>query len=199
MSINAGDVLKATARLEWAGSVAIQNTFFAESLAATTVSDEDAMDDLAEWLEDIYTPIIPQILNTVAFVDIQFHEMKANRPVGSVPWPTLTTGSSGGDAMASGVAAVVTAYTTINRVRGRKFFGLFSDGEIAVGKFVGAILVNLASAAAVWITSFAGGTSGQTWVPGVWRRNSATFIDFSDVVVRAVPGYQRRRKQNVGI
>jgi hypothetical protein len=59
-------------------------------------------------------------------------------------------------------------------------------------------MVALAAAMAVWIAPFNGGTSGQPWVPGIWSRVAGLFRTFRDVVVRNVPGYQRRRKQGVG-
>lgn len=200
MTISAGDVVKATARLEWGGSVAVQNVFYAESLAAVSVSDEDAMDDLAEWLETIYDSIAPYMMTTVAFVDILFYDMTGDRPIGQLSWPTLTTGSGVGHPTASLVSMVVTAYTSINRTRGRKFFGVFDNTLMANGLWVAALLTDMALAAGAWITSFTGGTSGQTWLPGVWRVTKIPhFTDFTEFVVRAIPGAQRRRKENVGI
>jgi len=199
MTIDAGDVVKCTARMEVSGGIAVQNTFFAKSLAAAPIDDQDAMDDLAAWLDAMYDHIDGNMTPLLSFVDIQFHEMVANRPIGTEPWPTMTVGGSGADPTASGVALGLTAHTLVNRVRGRKSIGVLSDTDMIALKFAGGVLTVALLFGAAWITPFAGSVSGETWTPGVWRRKTSTFVSFKDVVVRTIPWYQRRRAENVGI
>jgi uncharacterized membrane protein YhdT len=197
--IETNAVIKCTARLEMLGSIAVQNTFFAWPVIASPMDGDDGMADLAEWLEDIYTPLLPLMVSTCSFVDILFHDVHNNTPIGTLPWPTLTAGTSGNDPSATGVAAIITAYTGVVGRRGRKSFGVFDDGTIQAALFTGGVLAILATTAAAWITPFVGGTSGENWVPGVYSRKTGTFSSFTEAVARAIPGYQRRRKQNVGI
>lgn len=198
MTVNQGNVIKATARMELLGSIAIQNVFHAELTAGAPVSDVDAIADMGAWLNSFYTVFNGGIVNDLAYIDIVVRNRSLNVELGTTAWPTLTVGGSGSNIMAAGVSMVITAYTLVNKVRGRKFIGAMHDLNIVDSLFTSAAVANMVTAAATWITPFTGAVSGASWTPGVVDKTN-TFRGFREVVVRAVPGYQRRRKQNVGI
>jgi hypothetical protein len=185
--------------MQWAASVDIQNTFTVRLYSAGSLTDADAKADLAEWLDDIYTEINTILPTSLDYVDIDFFNITQDAPMGVDFWPTLTTGNGGSaEVVATGVSYVITAFTNVVRAHGRKFFGPPVAGAIASGVFNSTAMAALAAAMAVWISPFNGGTSGEPWVPGIWSRTLSLFRVFRDVVVRNVPGYQRRRKQGVG-
>lgn len=199
MTVNVNDVIRVTARLEWNGAVDVQNTFTARCSAAGGVTDSNAKADLAEWVDDIYTALNSIMPTSLDYIDIDFFNITQDVPMGVDFWPTLTVGGGGTDEVAAtGVAYVITAFTNVVRVHGRKFFGPVISGGIVDGVFSSGVMTALASAMAIWIAPFNGGTSGEPWVPGVWSRALSLFRAFRDVVVRNIPGYQRRRKQGVG-
>lgn len=198
MAVAVGDVIKVTARMKWALAVDVQNVFYAQLSSGSGVSDDDCKDDLTAWVESMYTVIVGIMPSTLEFIDLDYFNVTQASPMGVDFWPALTAGTGGNETEATGVAAVITAFTTLVRTRGRKFFGPIVEAAIDVGLLNSTTMVALASVMALWITPFTGGTSGETWTPGVWRRIALAFQAFRDVVVRNIPGYQRRRKQGVG-
>jgi hypothetical protein len=198
MTVAVGSVVKITARLRWAGKVDVQNVYHAQLASGSALDDGDARDDLAAWLETIYTPLLGEFPTSLVFEDIDFYNVSQDYPMGVEPWPTLTAGTGALDIQATGVAAVITAFTFYVRSRGRKFFGPLPETSVLDGVLTSATMINLASAAAAWIFPFVGGTSGQTWNPGIITRVTSLFREFRDAVVRNIPGYQRRRKEGVG-
>lgn len=199
MAVNNQDVIKVTARMRWADAVDVQNVFTAVLASGTYVTDDEAKDDLAEWVDDMYAIVDDVLPTNLVFDDLDFFNLTQDEPLGTLSWPTMTTGQAGtNEIAASGVAAVLTAFTSIVRVHGRKYFGPIAETFIDGGYLNSTVIAGMASVIALWITPFTGGTSGETWAPGVWRRLTSGFAAFRDGVVRNVPGYQRRRKAGVG-
>jgi hypothetical protein len=185
--------------MEWAGAVDVQNVFTASMSSGVGMPNEDAMDDLAAWVDDLYDVVDDIMPTQLVFVDIDFYNLTNDTPMGTLAWPTMTTGQAASNEIAaSGVAAVITAFTSIVRVHGRKFFGPIVETLIDEGYLGTTVMTGMATVITKWITPFVGGTSGETWTPGVWRRATSGFAAFRDAVVRNIPGYQRRRKANVG-
>lgn len=199
MPVSNLDVIKVTARMRWAEAVDVQNVFTAVLGSGTSISNDDAKDDLAEWVDDMYVIAGAIMPTSLVFVDLDFYNLTEDEPLGTLSWPTMTTGTGASNEIAaSGVAAVLTAFSSIVRVHGRKYFGPICEAFVDAGFLNSAVMTGMASVIALWITPFTGGTSGETWAPGVWRRAISGFAAFRDGVVRNVPGYQRRRKSGVG-
>jgi hypothetical protein len=199
MTVILGDTVKVTARLKWANAVDIQNVFTARMTTGFDIPDDDAKADMMAWLELMYTEVIGAMPTNLVFEDADFFNLTQGVPMGIDFWPVLTTGTGGTtEIAATGVAAVITAFTGLSRVRGRKFFGPLTEAAIDAGVLNNATMTTMAAIIALWITPFVGDTSGVTWTPGVWQRLTDTFAAFRDAVVRNIPGYQRRRKAGVG-
>lgn len=199
MSVIVNNVIRVTARMKWNATVDIQNVFTARLSSGTSIDDDDAKADLAEWVDDLYTEIVGMFPSDLTFEDLDFYNLTSEAPMGTLSWPTLTAGTGGTtEIAATGVAIVITAFTSIVRVHGRKFFGPVLEAMVDAGYFNSTALAYVASCIAVWITPFTGSTTGETWTPGIWRRVAESFAQFRDAVVRNIPGYQRRRKANVG-
>lgn len=115
--------------------------------------------------------------------------------------PSLTPDGSG-HVLPGGVATLVTAYTALNRVFGRKFLYGVTTTHLQEGLLNAAGLALLAAVADQFLTSYTGGTMGPLdfLVPGVWSTKTAAFEPFNGVaVVKNVLSYQRRRKSGVGV
>jgi hypothetical protein len=199
MAIEAGDTIRCTARMTWNNVVSIQNTFWCYKTVSTNDDNEDNMADLATWIDGIYDNIVGAMPTNLTFDDIDFFNVTADQPLGSLPWPTQTTGNGGStEIAATGVAAVITAFTAITKVRGRKFLGPLTEAAIDAGYLNTSTMLTLADIILDWMTPFVGTTTGNAWLPGVWRRLQEAFAPFTRAVVRNIPGYQRRRKAGVG-
>lgn len=198
MPVAVGDVIRITARMKWNAVIDVQNTFHAQLGSGAGMSNGTAKADLAEWVDDIYTEIVGALPSTLSFEDIDFYNITDDEPMGTESWPTLTYGTGSSEVSATGVAYVITAFTNVVRIHGRKFFGPAIEAAVEGGVFDATTMAYLASVILVWILPFSGGTSSDTWTPGVYSRLTTLFHEFRDAVVRNIPGYQRRRKQNVG-
>jgi hypothetical protein len=192
------EVLKVTARMSLLGGISLQNVFWAQKTTGASTPDADVLADMAAWLETIYDGFVTSLHTSVLFEDIAVHAMIANQAVGITAWPTLNAGTAAVDPLPTGVALVWTAYTAINRVRGRKFLGGLTEGAVTSSLWIASVITTGVSAALSWITPFTGATSTESYEPGVLRTGGG-FETFREVTVRAIPGYQRRRKQDVGI
>lgn len=197
MSVVPNDLIEVVARLNWAGLVAFQNRFHVKFTGATPITDVNAADDLADWMNDLYTSINAYIWDNIAYGDIAWRDITQGTPLALEPWPVLTVGGSASDPVAFGVSLVLTTYTAFKRIRGRKFFPIFGEGSMTGGFYLGGVLTAAAAALVIWMTPFTGVASGLGWTPGVIDQSNV-FHDFILGRVRNVPGYQRRRKPGVG-
>jgi hypothetical protein len=198
MTVTVGSTVKCTAKMQIGGAIDLQNVFYAKLASGSAVDDDDARADLAEWIDDMFTPLAPYMAAVVTFDEIDFFNVSQDYPMGPEVWPTLTVGTSAGTLGVSGVAVVLTAYTEYVRTNGRKFFGGMAEGAFTGNVVAGAILTAAATTAALWLAPFVGATSGQTWTPGIWSTVASAFRAFRAIVIRDIPGYQRRRKPGVG-
>jgi hypothetical protein len=186
-----------TAHLSYLGTIDIENVFYLRVLTPGTDSDADVLSGAAAWLDEAYTFIQNRISNQVSFVDVRGFNITANAPIAPVAWPVLLAGSSAASAMATGVAACITFYTLVSRVRGRKFIGGLTENEfdnaLLVTSFVAA-LTNFAITILAGPDVLAGGTTLEWGI----RRKNGTFLVVPRFVISAIPAYQRRRRLGAG-
>lgn len=197
MAVNGDDVLKVTAKMTWKLDTEVQNVYYVTLGTGSTVLDDEALDDMAAWMEAIYSILDNSITDDLSFDTIEVYNVTQDHAIGEVGWPTLTVGLSTGESLPPGVAAVATAYTGQKRTRGRKFFGPLTENNQDGGEWSGGTVADLTLATLEWITAFTGGTSGEGWLPGVIDK-IGVFLPFVSAVVRGIVGYQRRRKPGVG-
>jgi hypothetical protein len=198
MSVAYNDILQVTARWTLFDTGDNQNVFACQSENVLSVPDDEVLEDMAEWMEDLYTPLLSNMCITLATDTVVVKNVTQSTDVGYSAWPSITGGSSSNDALPSGVAALVIAGTGVIKHYGRKFFPGFTVVSQVLGEWTSGTLTALASAGTVWITPFTS-TNGHDWRPGIIRRDTGAFLPFTDTVARAVCAYQRRRRQGTGI
>jgi hypothetical protein len=98
------------------------------------------------------------------------------------------------------VAALITVYTAISRVQGKKYMPALSEVAASGGVWVAGVISALADCAGEWLTPFLGPSDPTTlYVPGVYSSKTSSFQDFVlETLIKDIPSYQRRRKEGVG-
>jgi hypothetical protein len=202
MSIAVGDVLRVVAIMAWLDGNLNMNVFNAVIGGTGGPFDEaDIVDDAVAWMNAIYGNMTGSTSDELDgseiavyvydSVDDDFDE------VGTDPWTYNPTSAS--EQLPRGVAGLINANTIDPDVQGKKYLGGLVEPSVTDGLWIAAQLANLALWADDWVTAFTGGTSGASWIPGVWSPTRTNFYPFSGAyTIPAIPAYQRRRKRGVG-
>lgn len=200
--IDNGDVIRATARMSIHGAT-LMNVFDFE--AQTDGDGENAGAGITAvqfYLQELYKVLVPSMSNQVQFLDINAYNRSQQSDLGVFNWQQSGwPGFDAGDPLPSGVAALITLPTLAGRTRGRKFFPGFTEASTSGGRFTAGTLTGLGLAAAILLTTV-GPVSGQVGLNYVVvSEGVGSFLHRYPISanVNAIPAYQRRRKEGVGI
>lgn len=195
------DIFRVAARLKY-GNDDFVNVFHFKALDACT--EAETVDGLLEAVEAFYTPIIGVLHVGMAFIDIKVDQViwQVGKEVivdnlGIWAWPTHTLGTASGDALPSGAAALITAFTQGVKTYGRKFLGRLTEGLCDSDGNVSAAMTSLGNASQAYIDDFTD-SNAFDWQPVVHSLRSSAWLPFVSALVKAVISYQRRRKPGVG-
>lgn len=202
MSFTSLDICKADLRWQ-VGSIGFACNVFQAQLAQSVphaIADLTVLTAVGAWITDILSYMQPHIV-----VDCVIDVCQVYKKVGLLwnlvgPAPVVFAPASIGDPLPSGVAALVTAYTPISKVIGKKYLVGLSEIAQTAGLWVGPVLAAMLQSGLAWINTFdCDPPSEGRFYPGVWSLKQAGFIGFAAALsTRDVPAYQRRRKAGVG-
>jgi len=194
------DIARCTVTYALPDNVEAQSRFTAAWNGTTTLSDEDAVSDWEDYLDDIYSVVSADIADTISITGFELSrstvvggkEVLEFIGVGTISnQPTNTN-----DMMVHGACMLFSARLTgAGRGAAKKFWPGFTQAATVNGIFQNAVIANMAPALATWIANFGTGTD---WLPGTWSIGKG-FRGMIMPVARATPGYQTRRKPGVGI
>lgn len=204
MTVGDGDIVQGVVGLTMVNGDEAKNvfTFLIDKISIGNWTDSEIGTFVLDAIELIFTEQLSTISSGTSFDTVDVYK----RVLGD--WDYLTTKvmdlapSGAGDALPAGVAMLMTAYTDLNKVFGRKFVYGVTEANIEAGTLTSAALGFLADAAAQYLVSYSGGTMGvlDFLIPGVWSSKAVGFIPFNGIaVVKDVLSYQRRRKKGVGV
>lgn len=177
-------------------------TWIIDKVSVGDYSDAAIGDIVSLAIESVFAEVVADLTEDMSFDTIDVYKRVLT------DWDYLVTNvpnitpTQVGEVMPPGVAALMTGYTSLNRVFGRKFFYGYTEADIDSGVLGATALGDLADAALEYITAFNGGSMGPAdfLVPGVWSTKVAAFVPFGVVaVVKDTMSYQRRRKTGVGV
>lgn len=203
MTVASGDILRVVAGLLWDDGEINQNVFNAVVTGGGSPwADQDILDDAEAWADNMYANIVGNLSEDISGNTITVYKYDAIDDdwdeVGTNAWGFSPTSVS--EYLPRGVAALLLLGTTDPDVQGKKYIPALVEGIVADGLIGATMLTNMLAFGADWLTAFVGGTSGATWTPGVWSVKNTVFkAAVSSVLASAIPAYQRRRKNNVGI
>lgn len=203
MSVADGTILRIVAQFLLPESVIAQNIFYAVfNDTGGSNNDQDVVDDVTDWVDDMYTNILAFISDTMTLQLVRVYV----RDIPGNDWDELATGTPTAvfadvdTIVPHGVAALVHAFTSDPDVRGSKYIPGSADVEQTASSLSGGFLTALLAYCADWVTAFVGAATGGDFDPGVWSPTQVDFFPMVDhFIVNGSVGYQRRRKPGVGI
>ena len=196
MSVAANDVVRATARLNLTDGQIAENVY--HFLVTAANSDANVMSSVTDKLEAMYSEITGSMASSVTFLDIQFYNLTQNITMGVSGWPTLTTGSSGSSQAPPGVALLISVTTFAAKVLARKYLAGLISGRWTGSAWDSTVLGAVVEFVLAWTSLGTVSPGSGNFIPGV-RDQSGAFQLFREAIIRAEAGYQRRRRQGVGI
>jgi len=203
MTISVGDILRVVAVLQWTDGEIAQNIFNAVITGAGGPFDDgDIVDDALDWMATIFANGVATMSDEIDGSQVQVYVYDPIDDdfdeVGTIGW--TFNPSNAADQLPRGVAALGTCRTTNPDVQGKKFWAGLCEGGTTDGVFSGGQLTTILAMTEDWVTPFTGSTSGASWVPGIWSPKLTTLFHWdASYSVSAIPAYQRRRKQGVGV
>lgn len=198
MTVSSSQLVRATAKMVWAGTAAIQNVFGFAYNGGVSITHAEARLDLATFLEEFYTLILTHLVDSMTFEEVEFFNVSSNGPMSSEPWPSLVTGADSSSENAPGVAGLIVLRTDLSHTVGRKYIGVMGEGSNDGGAPTSGTVTDLAAAGALLLEDFVGAETGEEWRPVILQPAGGSVTPRS-VVVRANWAYQRRRTPGRGI
>lgn len=197
MTIQIGDVLEASARMEFQGVDDQVNVYQFVLGTPGPISDEDGVEDILDLIEAIYTLWKVAMSTLTLFRDIRIRNVTQDEVLGTFPWPTLTAGEAAADCIPPGNCGLINFHTPIPRVTPRKYMGSLVTTQMEADGSLGAAIVTRLSDIATLLLDVWVGTSGD-WLYGYFSPKTSTFVFPQSATVSDITAYQRRRKQGRG-
>jgi hypothetical protein len=193
-----GDVIRVVAQLLSDAEITIQNVFYLKIGSAGPIDDADLIDDMGEYLEDVYDGLVGYLHTTTTFDLYKMTNVTDDSDKGAHSWPVLTAGSNGSERYAPGVCGLIRARTGTPGREGRKFFGPLTEGILSNGLIASTPLAALAAAGVSAYAQFTS-SNGYVYQPIVYDRVLDVGRTPTETVATANPAYQRRRRRGRGV
>lgn len=203
MTIAVGDILRVVAVLSWLDGDLLQNVFNVKvDGGGGPFDDADVVDDMTDWLDDMYANYVARMSDEINGSECRVYKWDT----GDLDWdevgidafafnPTVPD-----DQLPRGAALLINAKTINPDVSGKKYIGALTEAAVTDGLFTAGEIIAAAAFAVDWFTDFTGAASSADFDPGVWSPTREAFFTMGDVaIIPAIPAYQRRRKNGVGV
>jgi hypothetical protein len=208
MAITTGDIIKVVAELLRDSVFQVVNTFWVEILDDDSNATSSILDDIAEFIEEVYLPMEDDLSNNVSFLDLAMYNFTKDETYPAEDWPTLTVGGGVTSGSPPGAAAFAWFPSGQPHVMSRKWFGPFTLTAQADHVWDSALTANVATGVANMIGGYEGstGTVMRMVIPHLVEMVDGEPVDvdppeFYPMTIATVtnnPGYQRRRRSGAG-
>lgn len=196
MTVVADDIIRVTAKMEVVAN-ANQNVWHAK-ITGGPATDAEVVTAFANGMNEIYNSLVGYMQTSSVFVSIAIWNVTQDRPLGDVPWPTLTTGGSASANSAYQLAPLVKFNTLVARSQGRKYIPVRTvDAYEGGGIITAGELANLAAFASDALAFVDFGVWGYKF--GNWNKNLMRFAPWDSAVIDDRVKTQRRRYLGSGI
>lgn len=204
MIVVPGDVIRVICKQADVNGSLIENVFFWRHDGSGAIADTAFLSSIENKCSAIYNQVSAEIPTTCNPYEIECDlvEFVSGRlttigPVGTIAWTTWAGGTSSTDGLPQGCACVINFPTASAGVQGRKYVGPLTEGGQGSGNFGAPTLAAMANFANEFLTALT--ITTETFTPVLMSNKFATAVEIVGAVVRAVVGYQRRRKAGRGI
>lgn len=196
MTVVQNDVLRVTAELSF-GADDLQNTFHYQYTSVADATDAEALDDIANIMDDLYSIIVADMSSSVDFDQVRVQNVTQDVLLGAAAWPSLVSGTEASAALPLQVAALITYTTAVPKTRGGTYFGGMTEIANGLGgTIVAATVVRLAELAVEALLEQT--IKDRTYQFILRNRLLGTIIPFTTSIIHSVFRTQRRRRQGVG-
>jgi len=194
--VNAGDVLRVTPELKLSRGQVHENVFYFRNDGLGTATEGQAEADISQFLDDFYGNFQGRLSSATEFVQIHYFNVTQNAPMSVDTWPSMVNGGDGGQTLPAGASAILGLPTGVLRVRGRKYFGGFTESDNIGDQISSGLAGDILAASVDLIGSFLG-ASLTAWLPGVLDQSGA-FWAFTEAALSLLWASQRRRRFGTG-
>jgi len=197
MTVDPGDIIRVTAKMDYIGVDDIQNVYHTEHDGGTSVDESDFMLALAAHLDTAYGYVADILEDNVLFTEIDAYNLTQDAPMLPIDWPTLVNGDIVGDTLPLQAAALVSFATRTKKSVGRKYIsGVAETMQEAGGQLTTAALALLQDFGDELLVGFTVSTVGFQW--GNYRASDGRFAQWETATPRLIMATQRRRRRSVG-
>jgi len=176
------------------------NVFYAQDTNVTPDPDQDVLDRMETWIQNVYGSLRPLMDTGFVFASGRVLEVDnlgvLVRIIGGIN-PDIS-GLVTAQTLTLPAAGSATARTATPRVQGRKRFGGLVEGSLLDGLYDNALLTALGTALIQWLIGPGFGIVAS-WLSGVISSKLENFAPFDDNgLVTNIPGTQVTRKPGRG-
>jgi hypothetical protein len=206
MTVLVGDILQVTAQFEHSYSSAIQNVFHFLVEGYGSSDDEDVLDGLQDYLDPLYAYLSGVGQAAQTFVKADVHTMtfvtdhwELLQTIGSITSLALWGPEGATDVLPVQTALVTNLVTNVPRHQGRKFWGVFGEGQSDADGTPAAAVVTAGANMGLYLstaTALIGG--GLTAYCVVLDSNQELYRAFASTVTKNAWYVQRRRRRYYG-
>lgn len=197
MTVVQNDVIRATAETT-RGTNAIQNVLHFRSTNPASVSDAQALTDMAAALDSVFSNLIGHITTALSYDQVRAQNVTQDVLLGTAAWPALIGGTKAEHQLPLQSAAIVTFPTAKPKTRGSLYFGGFTELDNEATGIVSATLqTQLVAIAVQLLAEIVLGPNSWRYV--VFNTALKTFVLPTGSVIPQVWRTQRRRRPGVGI
>jgi hypothetical protein len=202
MTVVDGDVFRVAARMS-VGEDDVVNVFHLAVVTGGPQTDANAVTDILDRIEDIYSLIHGLMPDTQVFQDIKIDQVeyvsgepRIVRNLGVYGWPTLTTGLSVAEELPAQISALCTFRTIQPKTLAKKYWGRMVETHWDGDEWDSTVMTGLGNVIAEMIVTWIGTYLNLDCF--VQSKAATDFINLLSGAARAYAATQRRRKPGVG-
>jgi len=195
--IENNDVLRIGVSLLFNAQSEIVNVYHCQVTAGGGVTYAAAVADIQEYVDDLYTLLEARMSTLMEGNSISLSNRTQDTVFGNISFGSWAGGTAGGEPTPLGVACLSWARTIYPRVQMRKYFGVFTEGDLTSSVWTTAA-VTAANAALTYHVGTQTMTGGLQLVGIAYNHALNRRAGSVGVSGALEPVYQRRRRRGAG-
>jgi len=201
MTVNPGDHLRVTLTLNMPLGTVAQNIYYTQVQSLGGGDDATVLDDLRDWMESIYLAYAPIMAPVVQAILMEVSIQALGGVITPVGARTLLiAGNAAAEMVSHGVAGQINMQLEGGGRPSIKFLPGTNEAGIADGEYLAFDIATMGNVALAIILGANAISPLGSYIPGIITGDTQAFKTFTnEIVVKSIPGYQRRRKPGVGI